>query len=153
MGNHEGTHWVRIEQPRESKIIFKWIECGVDCMWGVDKDNTVWYKEMTNPDLQMQPHYTLTTMGDLPEFFECKFPSRASAYRVNCGGWALYSEPFYKGKVMFHFGNHCLSNDPPARSNQGKKSIQMINDDLVSNDPPNKENPLKSFFVQIGSAR
>ena len=22
--NHEGTHWVRIEQPRESKIIFKW---------------------------------------------------------------------------------------------------------------------------------
>ena len=26
-------------------------------------------------------------------------------------------------------------------------------DDLVSNDPPNKENPLKSFFVQIGSAR
>ena len=23
-------------------------------MWGVDKDNTVWYKEMTNPDLQMQ---------------------------------------------------------------------------------------------------
>ena len=26
-------------------------------------------------------------------------------------------------------------------------------DDLISNDPPNKENPLKSFFVQIGSAR
>ena len=23
--------------------------------------------------------------------------------------------------------DHCLSNDPPARSNQGKKSIQMIN--------------------------
>ena len=21
--NHEGTHWVRIEQPREEKIIFK----------------------------------------------------------------------------------------------------------------------------------
>ena len=23
-------------------------------MWGVDKDNTVWFKEKTNPDLRMQ---------------------------------------------------------------------------------------------------
>ena len=29
----------------------------------------------------------------------------------------------------------------------------MLLDDTVSNDPPNKENPHKSFFVQIGSAR
>jgi hypothetical protein len=26
-------------------------------------------------------------------------------------------------------------------------------DELLSNDPPNKENPYKSFFTQIGSAR
>ena len=31
--------------------------------------------------------------------------------------------------------------------------VDLLLDDLVSNDPPNKENPLKSFFVQIGSAR
>ena len=30
------------------------VEGGVDTMWGVDKDNTVWYKEQTNPDLRMQ---------------------------------------------------------------------------------------------------
>ena len=23
--NHEGTHWVRIEQEKDSKIIFKWV--------------------------------------------------------------------------------------------------------------------------------
>ena len=31
--------------------------------------------------------------------------------------------------------------------------LSFMIDDLISNDPPNKENPLKSFFVQIGSAR
>ena len=30
------------------------VECGIDTMWGVDKDNTVWFKEKTNPDLRMQ---------------------------------------------------------------------------------------------------
>ena len=29
----------------------------------------------------------------------------------------------------------------------------MLLDELISNDPPNQENPHKSFFVQIGSAR
>lgn len=48
--SHEGTHWVRIEQDKESKIVFKQVECAVDTMWAVDKDNCVWYKEMTNPD-------------------------------------------------------------------------------------------------------
>ena len=32
-------------------------------------------------------------------------------------------------------------------------SILLEPDDSISNDPPNKENPHKSFFVQIGSAR
>ena len=50
--NHEGTHWVRIEQPKEGKIIFKEIECCVDNIWAVDKDNTVWYKAMSNPDYE-----------------------------------------------------------------------------------------------------
>ena len=47
----------------------------------------------------------LTTFGDQPEFFDSKFPNRASTYRVNSGGWALYTEPFFKGKVMFHYGS------------------------------------------------
>ena len=29
----------------------------------------------------------------------------------------------------------------------------LFSDDLLSNDPPNKENPYKSYFTQIGSAR
>lgn len=128
--NHEGTHWVRIEQPKETKIIFKQVECSVDNIWAVDKDNTIWYKEMSNPDENMLPHYNFTLYGDQPEFSMYKFPSRASTYKVNSGGWALYSEPQFTGKVMYHFGN-----------------------ELLSNDPPNKDNPYKSFFTQIASAR
>ena len=48
--NHEGTHWVRIEQPRDAKIIFKQVECTEDNIWAVDKDNTIWYKEFSNVD-------------------------------------------------------------------------------------------------------
>ena len=28
-----------------------------------------------------------------------------------------------------------------------------FSDELISNDPPNKDNPFKSYFTQIGSAR
>ena len=75
-------------------------------------------------------HYNFTLYGDQPEFSMYKFPERATTYKVNSGGWALYSEPDFQGKVMYHFGN-----------------------ELLSNDPPNKDNPYKSFFTQIASAR
>lgn len=128
--NHEGTHWVRIEQPRDTKIIFKQIECTENTIWAVDKDNTIWFKDFTNIHEYLYPDYNFTLYGDQPEFFMYKFPERATTYKVNSGGWALYSEPNFQGKVMYHLGN-----------------------DLLSNDPPNKENPYKSFFTQIGSAR
>ena len=48
--NHEGTHWVRIEQPKDAKIIFKQVECTEDTSWAVDKDNTVWFKKFSNVD-------------------------------------------------------------------------------------------------------
>ena len=38
-------------------------------MWGVDKDNTVWYKEMTNPDLQMQRMGNLLLLQYLYDVF------------------------------------------------------------------------------------
>ena len=48
--NQEGTHWVRIEQPKDDKIIFKQIESSHDTIWAVDKDNTVWFKEFSFVD-------------------------------------------------------------------------------------------------------
>ena len=130
--SHEGTHWVRIEQNRDSKIIFKHVECAIDSMWGVDKDNCLWYREMTNPDINTQredqpktvfvssstfenllpnvpAHYLLNAFGDLPDFSNFKFPAKASTYKVVSGGWVLYSEPKYQGKVMYHFGSKCFS--------------------------------------------
>lgn len=128
--NHEGTHWVRIEQPKGDKIIFKQVECTEDTIWAVDKDNTVWFKNMSNVDTYLNPHYNFTLYGDQPEFSMYKFPERATTYKINSGGWAMYSEPHFQGKVMYHFGN-----------------------ELLSNDPPSKDNPYKSFFTQIASAR
>jgi len=128
--NHEGTHWVRIEQGKDNKIIFKQVECALNSMWAVDKDNTVWYKDKANPDITTYPHFTFYTYGDQANFERYKFPAKAATYKVTGGGWALYSEPDFKGKVMYHFGNETLSNDPPS-----------------------KENVHKSVFTQIGSVR
>ena len=49
--------------------------------------------------------YNFNLYGDQPEFFMYKFPERATTYKVNSGGWALYSEPKFQGKVMYHFGS------------------------------------------------
>ncbi len=43
--------------------------------------------------------------GDEAEFSMYKFPLRASTYKVISGGWALYSEQDFKGKIMYHFGS------------------------------------------------
>ena len=53
--------------------------------------------------------YRFTLYGDVPEFSMYKFPSRASTYKVISGGWALYSEPDFQGKIMYHFGSKILS--------------------------------------------
>ena len=49
--------------------------------------------------------YCFTLYNDVPEFSNYKFPSRASTYKVISGGWALYSEPDFQGKVMYQFGS------------------------------------------------
>ena len=49
--------------------------------------------------------YNFTLYGDQPEFFMYKFPERATTYKVNSGGWALYTEPNFQGKVMYHLGS------------------------------------------------
>ena len=70
-------------------------------MWGVDKDNTVWYKEMTNPDLQMQ------RMVDLL-LFQYSYNLIALFYPLNLNGYIMldaffvifYSSlhPYYNGR-------------------------------------------------------
>ena len=42
------------------------------------------------------------------------FPSRGSSYKVTSGGWVLYSEPDYQGKMVVHLPGECISNDPVA---------------------------------------
>ena len=49
--------------------------------------------------------YRFTLYNDVAEFSMFKFPLRASTYKVISGGWALYSEPNFQGKVMFQFGS------------------------------------------------
>jgi len=128
--NNEGTHWVKIDQ-RKDKVIFKHVEAAADTMWAVDKHCCVWFKSKASPDLNTNPHHTFSTYGDQPNFQDrYKFPTKASTYKVASGGWALYSEPDFKGKVMYHYGNETLSNDPPS-----------------------KEDELKSYFTPIGSLR
>ena len=47
---------------------------------------------------------TATTLyGDTPHFDCSNFPSRGSSYHVNSGGWVVYSEPHYQGKIIIHF--------------------------------------------------
>ena len=38
--NHEGSHWVRIEQEKESKIIFKWVSNKVCNAIGLSQNYT-----------------------------------------------------------------------------------------------------------------
>ena len=55
--------------------------------------------------LMFPAHYNFTIYGDQAEFSMYKFPERAHTYKVNSGGWALYSEPHFQGKVMYQFGS------------------------------------------------
>ena len=50
-------------------------------------------------------HYNFTVYGDQSEFFMYKFPEKGTTYKVNSGGWALYAEKDFQGKVMYHFGS------------------------------------------------
>jgi len=128
--NDQGTHWVRINQRRD-KVIFKHVESSMDTMWAVDKHCCVWFKEKSSPDLYTNPYHSFTSFGDQPNFQDrYKFPDKACTYKIASGGWALYSEPDFKGKVMYQWSSDSLSNDPPSKT-----------DDL------------KSYFVPIGSVR
>ena len=50
-------------------------------------------------------HYNFTVYGDQPEFSMYKFPEKGTTYKVNSGGWALYAEKDFQGKVMYHWGS------------------------------------------------
>lgn len=125
---NEGTHWIRIEQDKEAKIIFKQFEFAKNSLWAVDKDNNVFYKQGIFDDLES--NYAVRVFGDEPDFSMYNFAEKGTTAKVSSGGWALYSEPNYKGKVSYLFPN-----------------------DSVGNDPPSKVNPMKAWFAQIGSCR
>ena len=109
---------MRIEQGKEEKIIFKQLECADDSIWAVDKDNKVFFKEYIMEDLN--DHFHTTVFGDEDGFEMYNFPGcrsvkqfgatcfyiwlrsteKGTTSKVNSGGWALYSEPNFSGKVM-----------------------------------------------------
>lgn len=64
---NEGTHWIRIEQDKEAKIIFKQFEFAKNSLWAVDKDNNVFYKQGIFDDL------------------ECKYNERFNRSQTCCG--------------------------------------------------------------------
>ena len=76
--NREGTHWVRIEQGKEEKIIFKQVECADDAIWAVDKDNLVFFKEYIMEDLN--DHFHTTVFGDEDGFEMYNFPGNAEMF-------------------------------------------------------------------------
>jgi len=105
-----GTHWLRVEQPKDGKIVFKQVEVEGDTVVATDKDNNVFYKLKFSNDVKAG---TATTVyDDTPHFDLSNLPSRASSYHVDSGGWVIYAEPNYQGKSMIHFGGECISNDP-----------------------------------------
>ena len=109
---------MRIEQGKEEKIIFKQVECADDSIWAVDKDNQVFFKEYIMDDLN--DHFHTTVFGDEDSFEMYNFPGisgvlakkridrgfnvlvsleKGTTSKVNSGGWAVYSEPNFQGKV------------------------------------------------------
>ena len=49
-----GTHWLRIEQPKEGKIVFKQMEVEGDTIVASDKDNNLFYKLKISNDIKGQ---------------------------------------------------------------------------------------------------
>ena len=50
-----GTHWLRVEQPKEGKVVFKQLEVEGDMLVATDKDNNVFYKIGYSKDLKGKP--------------------------------------------------------------------------------------------------
>ena len=78
-------------------VLIEWVLSGV--LW-------IWYA--LKLIIVSLADYNFTLYGDQPEFFMYKFPERATTYKVNSGGWALYTEPNFQGKVMYHLGSKFL---------------------------------------------
>ena len=51
---NEGTHWIRIEQSKENKIIFKQFELSGNDIWAIDKDNQVFWKSDIYEDINRE---------------------------------------------------------------------------------------------------
>ncbi|XP_071746135.1 uncharacterized protein [Lepeophtheirus salmonis] len=120
----QGSHWIRIEQEKDSKIVFKHIECHEDSFWCVDTNNHVWFKSKLYEDTGKHTYIALNR--DTSSFSSYSFPLKAATYKVNKGGWAIYSDPNYEGKVMYQINGDCYSNDPMQKNHPWKSWFQLI---------------------------
>ena len=92
---------------------------------------------------------TSTTLyDDTPNFELSNFPSRGSSYHVISGGWVLYSEPNYQGKILIHFAGNFSWHAMSCQSSLSSSGECISNDPVVSG-----EGGYKPWSGQFGSAR
>ena len=77
------------------------------------------------------------------------YPEKGTTSKVNSGGWALYSEPNFQGKVT----ETTTVELSQLLADSKSQVAYQIGSECFSNDPPTKGNPYKSWFTTIGSAR
>ena len=56
--NREGTHWIRLGQDKERKIIFKQFEFAGNSLWAIDIKNNIWFKEELEEDIMSKKNIT-----------------------------------------------------------------------------------------------
>ena len=61
-----GTHWLRVEQPKEGKVVFKQLDVEGEMLVATDKDNNVFYKIGYSKDLKGKIHKNETFSNTFP---------------------------------------------------------------------------------------
>ena len=69
-----------------------------------------WKRTPKNKILLLIVNYNVTVFGDESEFdLRYTFPEKAVTGKVCSGAWAIYSEPDFKGKVLYQVGSESSS--------------------------------------------
>ena len=50
-------------------------------------------------------NYDVKAYGDEAEFSRYNFPSKGTTVKAPSGGWVIYSEPNFQGKVLYQIGS------------------------------------------------
>ena len=56
-------------------------------------------------------NYDVKAYGDEAEFSRYNFPSKGTTMKAPSGGWAIYSEPNFQGKVLYQIGSKFFAHE------------------------------------------